>query len=418
MTKSSDCPTHDQRFPNRRIAPLVVAQTLFQCGMSVDLTLTGLVGYRLAPTPAMATVPFAAIALGAAVMSAPASYLVKRCGYRTAFLLGAGAAATGGLVSATAIYLNMFLLFTVGTLLVGVYQGFAIYYRYAAADSVSALQRSRAVSTVLTGGIVAAVTGPFIATAAKEVLSSEFAGSYALVGVLAVCSGLVLVCWRDDPSTSAARQEHEESDQAVRARPRFTEITRRAPFLAGVGGTAFGYFVMMLLMTAAPIAAVSHNHTIEQGALIVQWHMVGMFAPALFSGWLIRRLGTMVVLSAGITLSAAASITNMLGTTQLYFMVALLLVGVGWNFMYVSGTTFIAGSYGKNDRARVQGLGELLTMSGSALGALSAGALLSALGWVWLNALVLAPLAVCSALVLRYARTRQGAQAQSETTAH
>lgn len=394
---------YDQHLPGRHIAPLVVAQTLFQCGMSVDLTLTGLVGYKLAPSPAMATVPFAAIALGAAAMSAPASYCVKRWGYRTAFLIGAGVATAGGIISAIAIHLSLFFLFALGTLLVGVYQGFANYYRYAAADSAPAQQRSRAISTVLTGGVVAAVTGPFIATATKDVLPAEFGGSYALVAVLAACSAAVLLTWRARPNTAP---DEPRDVQPIQARRWFGEFARRPSFLAGVGGTAFGYLTMMVLMTGAPIAAVNHHHTVEQGAFIVQWHMVGMFAPALFSGWLVRRLGSVTVLSTGIALSIAASVTNMLGSSQLHFMVGLLLAGVGWNFMYVAGTTLIASSYGPNDRTRVQALGELLTMGSSAAGSLSAGVLLSTLGWTWLNALMLAPLLACLALAVHHTRAR------------
>lgn len=412
VTNFADSAARRQRFPRRQIAPLVAAQSLFQCGMSVDLTLTGLVGYRIAPTPALATVPFAAITLGAAVMSAPASFCVRKWGYRKAFLLGASAATLGGILSAGAISFHSFSLFTLGTFAVGVYQGFANYYRYAAADGVPAPQRGRAISTVLTGGVVAAVAGPLFATAAKDVLPAEFAGSYVLVSALAVSSGAILMLWRSDVKADPTELNSEDERAEVR-QPRFAEIARRPIFLVGVGGTALGYFTMMLLMTAAPIAAVNRHHTIEQGAFIVQWHMVGMFAPSLFSGRLIRRLGTTTVLSAGIVMSAAASVIDMLGTTQLHFMVALLLVGVGWNFMYVSGTTFIAGSYSRHERARVQASGELLTMSGSAVGALSAGALLSELGWTRINALVLVPLLVCTGFVVHYIRTSRRQRASS-----
>lgn len=407
LTNSADTSAQAKRFRVGRIVPLMAAQSLFQCGLSVDLTLTGLVGYRLAPTPALATVPFAAITLGAAVMSAPASLCVKKWGYRTAFMLGASAATAGGALSAVAIYFGMFFLFAVGTLAVGIYQAFANYYRYAAADDVVADQRGRAISTVLAGGVLAAVGGPFLATAAKDVFLTEFVGSYVLVSVLAVGSGLILLSWRGGSRVGRLQPDSDELPDI--AQPRFADIIRRSAFLVGVGGTALGYFVMMVLMTAAPIAAVSHHHTITQGAFIVQWHMVGMFAPALVSGWIIGRLGKTVALCAGIVMSAVGAIIDMSGSTQAHFMVALLLVGVGWNFMYVSGTTFIAGAYAARERARVQACAELLTMSGSALGALSAGALLAALGWTSLNTLVLVPLLVCSALVVYRLRRRPGA---------
>lgn len=414
LTNSADTSGQTKCFRVGRIVPLMAAQSLFQCGMSVDLTLTGLVGYRLAPTPVLATVPFAAITLGAAVMSAPASLCVKKWGYRTAFMLGASAATVGGALSAVAIYFGMFFLFAAGTLAVGVYQAFANYYRYAAADDVAADQRGRAISTVLAGGVLAAVAGPFLATAAKDMFLTEFVGSYVLVSALAVGSGLTLLMWRGGSRAGQLQLDSDELPDVSQLR--FVDIARRSIFLVGVGGTALGYFVMMVLMTAAPIAAVSHHHTITQGAFIVQWHMVGMFAPALVSGWIIGRLGGTVVLCAGIVMSAAGAVIDMSGSTQAQFMVALLFVGVGWNFMYVSGTTFIAGSYAARERTRVQAGAELLTMSGSAVGALSAGALLTALGWTGLNTLVLVPLLVCSALIICHARLRRRPAALTVTT--
>ncbi|HKS46427.1 MAG TPA: MFS transporter [Amycolatopsis sp.] len=391
-----------------RMVPLSAAQALFQCGISVDLTLTGLVGYELAPTPALATLPFAAITLGAAVMSAPASWCVKKWGYRVAFRLGASAAAVGGALSAVAIWLHLFPLFAVGTLAVGIYQAFANYYRYAAADSVRAQDRSRAISAVLAGGTIAAIIGPLLAAAARDVFPTAYVGSYLLVSILALASTLVLVTWRGESPVTAQPEPDRTPAMTAAAPRRLADIVRRPAFLVGVGGTALGYLVMMELMTAAPLAAVEHDHTGVQGALIVQWHLLGMFAPAFFSGWIISRLGAMAVLCSGIALSAVGAVIDIVGTSEVNFMVALLAVGVGWNFLYVSGTTFIANSYDTHGRTRAQAGAELTTMTCSAIGAFSAGALLDAFGWAGLNRMVLVPLLICAILAFYYARARRG----------
>lgn len=392
----------------RNLLVLAVAQALFQCGLSVDLTLTGLVGFHLAPQPALATLPFACITVGAFAATAPASWLIARYGHRLGFAVGAASAVVGGALSAVAIVQHTYWLFCVGTAGVGIYQAFANYYRYAAADRAAPEQRGRAIATVLAGGVVAALFGPFLATAAKDTLSVEFAGSYLLVSVLAALSGLVLVLLRPAPKPrpSPLTASMDQPAQPAGSRPSRSvrQLLALPELRTGVAATAIGYLTMMLVMTAAPIAAVHHHHTIEQGALIVQWHMVGMYAPALFAGWSIQRLGAPRLLLGGIALTAAGALACVLGTGQPHFLTGLLLVGVGWSLMYVSGTTLVAGAYQPRERARAQATAEALTMTGSATGSLSAGLLLQELGWASTNLLVLLLLVPCA--VLAWGRLR------------
>ncbi len=383
--------------PGRRraMSVLVVAQMLYYFGISIDLTLTGLVGYKLAPTPALATLPFALISVGSWAATYPASVFMRRYGRKAGFLTGSAAAIVGGVASVTALYTRQFALFCVGVGLIGVYQAFAGYYRYAAADLFPAPQRGRAISTVLSGGVIAAVVGPFLATAVKDTLSVEFAGAYALVTVLALVSAGVLGLLRaGEPGRTAQHPQPDGDGEAELERRPLSVIARQWVFVTGVLGAGVGNFVMTLLMTAAPIAAVHAGRTIGQGANVMQWHMVGMYATAFVAGPLTRRFGASgTLLLGGLVSTAGAGIaTSSLSVTA--FMSALALVGIGWNLMYVSGSALIASSYRLSERAAAQGVGEIFTLGGAAVGSLVAGPLVSALGWRPMAAWMLPLLAV------------------------
>jgi MFS family permease len=389
----------------RNLSLLTTAQTLYQCGISVDLTLTALVGYRLAPAAALATVPFALISVGSWAVTYPAARFMRRFGRRTGFRTGSGAAVTGGLLSAAALWAGSFWLFCAGVALIGIYQAFAGYYRYTAADISEPDRRSRAISTVLGGGIVAAVAGPFMATALTDVLPVRFAASYLLVSALALLSiGVTSLLSVDGPQASSADAPGPAKTPADAPRT-LREIARQGVFLTGVTGMCVGYFTMTSAMTAAPIASAEHSHTMAEGAQVIQWHMVGMYGTAFFSGRLARRFGAAVTLLAGTLVTTAGTLAAVTGISQTHFMAALALVGVGWNLMYVSGSALLAASYRPQERSVVQGTGEVFTLGGSALGALGAGPLLAAAGWTHANTVFLLPLAVCAAVTVRHLRT-------------
>lgn len=382
------------------MAILTVAQALYLCGTSVDLTLTGLVGYRLAPEPAMATLPAALIAVATLAGTGPAAALLARCGRRVAFPAGAAAAALGGLISMAAVAAGSFALFCVGTALIGGYQAVAGYYGYSAADDAAARQRGRAVATVLAGGVVASLVGPFLATTGRDVLPVPYAGAYLLVTVLALASAGLL---RRLPEASTTGDPPGGEADRAGGRPLWVILTRPR-FLAGGLGGALAYLVMSLLMTAAPIAAVTHRHTVEQGASVVQWHLVGMFLPALISGRLVQWLRPAPVLAAGVLLSTLGVLTAASGTSQPRFVIALALVGVGWNLTFVAASTLVVGAYRPAERVRTQTAAQTLARLAAATGSLSAGALLATLGWHDTALLMLAPLVLTVGCVLLAAR--------------
>lgn len=381
----------------RNAAVLALCQGLFTCAISIDLTLTALTGWQLAPDKALATLPFALITVAGAVVTWFAAFLIQRLGRRWSFVLGAASCAVGGLVSVWSVFHGQFWTFCAGTALVGVFQAFAQYYRLAAADAVSEAAKSRAISTVLAGGVIAALVGPALAAWSKDWFPAAlFAGAYLVVAAMGLLSMLVLIRFYRDQVDSAAPAASVAADAAP-ARP-LAVIARTPVFMASVANNVAGSMVMMFIMTAAPLAAVACHHGIDDGAAIIQWHLVGMYAPSFFAGRLIQRFGLGRVLLAGLGMNLSCALIAMVSTTLPAFYVALLLLGVGWNFMFVGGTTLLAQSYTPAERAKTQGLAELMRYAATALATLGAGPLLARFGWETLNAAIL-PVLLLSALV-------------------
>ena len=387
----------------RNARVLALCQGLYICAISVDLTLTSITGYQLAPDKALATLPFALITVGAAVVTVFAAFLMARVGRRIGFTLGALCGAFGGLVSVWAILHADFWLFCLGTAGVGAFQGFAQFYSLAAADSVDKARKSRAISTVLAGGVIAAIAGPALANWTKDLIPGAlFAGAYAMVAGLALLSAVtVLLLYRDiEPVDTGS------VDQSVPPRP-LSQIVRQPVFAAGVGTTMAASAAMLLAMTAAPLAAIACGYSIDDGANIIQWHLIGMFVPSFFSGRLVASFGVPRVLIAGMLLIATAAAVAVGSTALPAFYLALFSLGVGWNFMIVSGTTLISQSYRPNERGKTQALSGLLGNLAATLSTLSAGAAFDAFGWSALNLGSLPMLACCLGLVLWWMLSRE-----------
>ena len=382
---------------------LSLCQGLFTAALSIDLTLTALTGFQLAPDKSLATLPFALITVAGAGTTLFASLLMARIGRRRGFVLGALIGALGGLISVWAILHANFWIFCIGTAAVGVFQAFAQYYRLAAADCVEGEAKAKAISVVLAGGVLAAVLGPLLASWSKNLLHVLFAGSYLMVFCLGLLSALLLACAYRDIEAAPADVA---SDAGLPVRTTLT-VLRQPISLAAIANNVVGGAVMMLVMTAAPLAAVSCGHQIDDGANIIQWHLVGMYAPSLFAGQLIRRFGLAPILYAGMALCAACSLIAMESMSLAAFYAALFFLGVGWNFMFVGGTTLLADSYRPGERARVQGVAEMIRYGASALASLLAGPALIGIGWVGLNAIVLPMLLAALWMTLAWSRNKE-----------
>ncbi|MBW4792910.1 MFS transporter [Pseudomonas tolaasii] len=381
------------------VAVLAIAQGLFTAAIAIDLTLTGLTGYQLAPDKSLATLPFALITVAGAIATYFASTLMQKIGRRRGFVLGALTGAIGGLISVWAVFLNSFWLFCMGTAAVGIFQAFAQYYRLAATDSEPDNRKARAISLVLTGGVIAAFLGPLLASWSTDLFPVLFAGSYLMVCLLGLASAALLwLGYQDALPEPLELHDHEQPPRKL------LTIFKQPISLAALSNNVIGGVVMMFIMTATPLAAVASNHSINDGGRIIQWHLVGMYAPSLFAGRLIALFGLPPILFLGMALSAACGLIAQFSDSLTAFYIALLFLGVGWNFMFVGGTTLLTSSYHPSEKARVQGVAEFIQYTFTAFSTLAAGPILQLLGWKGMNNIVFPLIAVSAVITLRWMR--------------
>ncbi|NWB21857.1 MFS transporter [Pseudomonas sp. G5001] len=381
------------------VAVLAIAQGLFTAAIAIDLTLTGLTGYQLAPDKSLATLPFALITVAGAIATYFASTLMQKIGRRRGFVLGALTGAIGGLISVWAVFLNSFWLFCMGTAAVGIFQAFAQYYRLAATDSEPDNRKARAISLVLAGGVIAAFLGPLLASWSTDLFPVLFAGSYLMVCLLGLASAALLwLGYQDALPEPLELHDHEQPPRKL------LTIFKQPISLAALSNNVIGGVVMMFIMTATPLAAVASNHSINDGASIIQWHLVGMYAPSLFAGRLIALFGLPPILFLGMALSAACGLIAQFSDSLTAFYIALLFLGVGWNFMFVGGTTLLTSSYHPSEKARVQGVAEFIQYTFTAFSTLAAGPILQLLGWKGMNNIVFPLIAVSAVITLRWMR--------------
>lgn len=359
---------------------LTAAQALYIGGVTVDLTLTGIVGAKLAPTTALATLPFTLIYVTAGISTFFISRAISRFGHRATFIGFSCVAAVSGCVSAAAIQFGLFWLFCVGTGLIGIYGAGCGYYRYLAADSMPRA-RARAVTTVLAGGLVAALVGPFIATALSGLTAKPYVASYLLVAVLGAAAAL----WNQRlpapaPAADTTPEQEEQDPAAVPPRP-LAVLWRQPTLLLGVACAVLAAGTMLAMMTAGPIMGMNVGHTSTEAALAIQLHLVGMFAPGFLVTRLIARVGERVMALAGSALIIIAGLASADSTALPAYLLSMFAIGVGWNMAYGSGSALISASYRAAERGRVQPVAEALIISSQVSGALSAAAFTSPAGW-------------------------------------
>ncbi|MDI4665142.1 MFS transporter [Xanthobacter autotrophicus] len=396
-------PAIAQAMPRRRlirqVALLSAAQALFQTASVMVMTVAGLAGAAITPAPELATLPVAAMFLGTAIGIAPASLWMARVGRRIGFVAGALLGTLGGLLGALGIFYASLPLLCLGTGLVGTYQAFAQFYRFAAAEVATDAFRPRAISFVLAGGVVAAIAGPILGRFGGPLLAADYAGSFLILAVVSLlAAGLLLGVDMPRPARSASSG----------GRP-LGAIIRQPAYLVALFGAATGYGVMILAMTATPLAMLHHHHDLSDAATVIQLHVLGMFLPSFFTGALISRFGVLKVMLAGAFLLAGHVLIALSGTQFLAFASALVLLGVGWNFLFIGGTTLLTRCYAPGERARAQAANDLVIFIVGVATSLGAGAMLHLLGWQIMNAVLLPWLALAVlALVWLGWRERRG----------
>jgi predicted MFS family arabinose efflux permease len=360
--------------PKRRnVLLLALCQAAFMSSVSLVATVGSLAGHALAADKALATLPATAVVVGTAIGTIPASLLMRRAGRRLGFIAGTGFAIAGGLVAAAAIGMASFWLLALGCAFVGMSSAFGQLYRFAAAEAVPSADRSRAISIVLAGGLVASFVGPQLARMTADFFATTFAASFLVVPVLALVTILLLLGLRLPTAVS---------DQAAGPRRPLGAIVRQPTFVAAVVAQMTGYGAMNLLMTGTPLAMTAHHgHGLGDAVFVIQWHMVGMFLPGFFTGTLIQRIGERTTILLGIALNAASLAVAFTGVGVWHFWLALTLLGVGWNLMFVGGSTLVTRTYASAERATAQAANDFLIWATVAATSLSSGQLLHRHGW-------------------------------------
>jgi MFS family permease len=409
---------------NRDLLLLALCQGLFLTNNVALIAVNGLVGMALAPRGWMATLPITGYVVGSALSTVLVARLQQRLGRRRSFQIGLLVAFATALLSALAVSQGSFALLMVATVCGGFYAANASLYRFAGTELVAPAARERAVSWVLAGGIVGAFAGPNLAQAARGWLDAPFAGTYlALAGVALLALPLVsMIRFPPAPPAPAAAPgeavdaPHGPSPGAARAaaptgRP-LRELARQPLFAVAVAAAALGYGVMNLLMAATPLAMAACGLPFGDAAFVLEWHVLGMFLPGFFTGHLIRRFGALPVMGAGVLLNLGCVAVALSGVALQQFLVALFLLGVGWNFLYTGGTTLLLQAYRPEEKARAQGAMDFCVFSTMALTSFASGALVTTQGWQWLNLGSLLPIAaVGAALAWLALRQRRGATA-------
>lgn len=381
----------------RNVLLLAFSQALMLSAVVMSVALGAILGGELAPDKGFATLPIAVMVVGTAIASLPAAMLMRRFGRRTGFLIGAALGLAGSLLCAFALQQRSFVLFAAGHLLLGSYQGFANYYRFAAVEATEASHMSQAIAWVVAGGVVAAFLGPLLAQWGRGWIAGNlYVGSYLAQAALSLAALAILSLLRLKPVAVA----HPDATRPLR------EILLQPVLLVSVLGTATGYVVMVMVMTATPLAILGCGLPESSITPVIQWHVVGMFAPSFFSGSLIKRYGAPRIMQIGFILLLCHVAITLLGIEFLHFLSALFLLGVGWNFAFVGGTALLTQTYRPSEQLKVQAINEFAIFGLVAVASLSAGWLYDRFGWAVLN-LTAVPLLVIALLLTLVIGRRQ-----------
>jgi MFS family permease len=377
---------------NRNLWLLAACQALGMTASSLSITITALVGRSIAGDPALATVPLALQLTATMAMTVPAAFIMRWLGRRRGLTVGAVLAISSGALGTVAVLVARFDLLCLSSILFGGFTAYIHQYRFAAAEAANEERRSRAIALVLSGGVVAAVCGPQLALWTRDLFAPViFAGCYATIAALGVLSAAVLQ-FIDIPRPA-------EVDATGPARPVGVMIAQPTFIVALLGGM-LGYGAMSLVMTVTPLAMAACSHPFAAASFVIQWHVMGMYAPSFVTGRLIARFGPARVMAAGAVLVLLCAGTNLSGVTVAHFVVALALLGAGWNLLFVSATSLLTEAYRPEERARAQAINDFMVFSMAALSSFLAGVLESSYGWDVVNLAVLPAMAVVLAALL------------------
>ena len=362
---------------NRNLWLLALCQGLFLTNNVAFIAINGLVGLSLAPFGWMATLPVMGYVVGGALSTPLVARTQSRFGRRTSFQIGLLVALTSACVAAWAVADKNFWLLVAATVVAGYYSANGQLYRFAAAELEPAPQREKAVSMVLAGGLIGAIAGPNLAARSRSLLDVPFAGAYVVLAVVAIVA-MVLMAFIRFPQNAVA------TTGSNSGRP-LREIMRQPVFMVACASAALGYGVMNLLMAATPLAMQQCGLSFDDAAFVLQWHVIGMFAPGFFTGSWIKRFGTLPVMGVGGALNLACIAIALSGVELHQFTIALFLLGVGWNFVFTGSTTLALNAYRPEEKDRAQAAINFCVFAVMALTSFASGALVTTQGWNLLN---------------------------------
>jgi MFS family permease len=384
----------------RNIFLLACCQALLLTNAAGLIAMNGLVGYSLTDTKMLATFGATTYVLGSALSTMPMSLWMARVGRRRGFMAGALINIGGCAIAILALSVHSFVLYCIATAVIGIYNAVGLQYRFAAAEVAAKPDKARAISLVLAGGIAGGFLGPSITRWGKDLFAAPFLGSFVLLAAVAIVA-LAVQAQVDVPKPAA-----EESGGGGRP---LREIVRQPVFIVAALSGGLGYGLMNLLMTATPLAMDFCSLPYSAAAFVISWHVVGMFAPGFVTGNLIARFGVLRIIVCGAAVMALGAAVALHGVTVAHFIAALVLVGIGWNFMYTGGTTLLTDAYRPGEKARAQGANDLIMFTIMGVSSFSSGAMVSSAGWETMNWSALPFIVLIAGVAIWYGRRPQPA---------
>ncbi|MGY6536729.1 MAG: MFS transporter [Pararhodobacter sp.] len=370
---SSMTPSVSDARARRNVWVLVAAQAILGAQMPMIFIIGGLAGTTLAANVCWATLPISMIVLGSMLTATPLAAFMQRYGRRAGFVLTASGGALGAIVGAIGLMQGSFLLFNIGSLLTGIYMSGQGFYRFAAADTASDAFKPKAISYVMAGGLLSAVVGPQLVKFTAETMVVPFLGTYLAVIALNV-GGMALFAFLDIPKPPAPDRDAPRVGRSRR------EMLRDPAIAVAIICATVSYALMNLVMTSTPLAVVGCGFTTGHAADIVSAHVLAMYAPSFITGHLIARFGVNTIVATGLAILAASGAVALMGVELEHFYVALILLGIGWNFGFIGATTMLARNHAPSERGRIQGINDMIVFGGVTVASLSSGQLMNCWG--------------------------------------
>ena len=367
---------------NKNLILLTISQVFGFSNAAITVFLGGIIGSQIASIKSLSTLPVALSVVGTAIFTIFAAKIMSKIGRRLGFIFAALGSSTAALLAAFAIYQQNFILFCISCLILGMGAAFTHQYRFAAAESVEKDKVPKAISTLMLAGIVAGFMALTLANYTKNFIPDHlYVGSYLLLAVLTFMPAIFLFFYKNNKTTKI------NFDNEYNGR-RLIEIIFQPRFLQAVTAAAFAYAVMSYLMTATPLSMhVMEKMSLEKTGFVLQIHLVAMFLPSLITGTLIKKFGHSNIIYIGVLFYVVTVILSLFEQTYLNYMVALIFLGLGWNFLFISGTSLVVLTYKEEEKFKAQGINDLIVFTTMALASLSAGIMLSLTSWTTMNLL-------------------------------